>query len=361
MLSEGSYGPYSGPANVSRLHEATGKAREATLGKLLFRQNRETKVITNSLFDSSLIHYDFSYCTTVSDTTGKHRISTLNYFNRILSHLDSEPLIIDVGCGQGEFVQELRQRGFSASGFDPVLRKSSHFLFDRLWTEKETPGDLYVMRCVLPHIEHPWEFLESIWSANQDALVLVEYQSWSWISRNSVWNQICHDHVHQFRLRDFLKRNLVVDSGVFEEGEWEWVLLARTSPKIHEHRDDIYLEESFEKINSDRETSIRKIVELLHDFSVLTVWGGAAKGSMLAHSLLEQLDLKLKVVDQDPNRIGKYLEGSAVQVESPDELSHLGRENMILSANPRHLDWIKSQIKGRSFVTSITEILRQNV
>jgi hypothetical protein len=277
-VTEPRFGQYAGPANVSRLHESVREAREGVLGQILFQENAETKLFTNSLFDSSLISYDLSYCTTIIESDGKNRIPTLSYFNDVLNKFESPPLIIDIGCGQGEFVDELRQRGLSAFGYDPVLRNPNLFLFNSYWTEKEIPGDLYVMRCVLPHIEHPFDFLESIWSVNLDALVLVEYQSWSWMCRNSVWNQICHDHVHQFSSLDFLERNLLIDSGTFEEGEWEWVLLGKTSQTRTENFGDTKLSETLTKLDFDRETSITRIMELAQDCGVVTVWGGLQKG-----------------------------------------------------------------------------------
>jgi hypothetical protein len=358
MRSEKGFGRHSGPANVSRLHESATKAREGSVGELLFQQNQTTKVITNSLFNSALIKYDISYCTTIIDSAGRNRIPTLSYFNKILKNFKSSPLIVDIGCGQGEFVEELRRRGLDAVGYDPVLRNTKQFLHDRLWSQQETSGDLYVMRCVLPHIEDPWEFLDSIWLVNPNAFILIEYQSWHWISRNSVWNQICHDHVHQFRLSDFLDRNLLVDSGTFEEGEWEWALLGKTRPIERNHSDESNLISSLKKIDSDREASLSKIKELSSVFSALIVWGGAAKGAMLAYSLLDQLEIELRVVDQDQNRAGRYLEASGIQVHSPSEITLREGKNLILAANPRHLNQIKSLVGDSSIVTSVTEILK---
>jgi hypothetical protein len=79
---------------------------------------------------------------------------------------------------------------------------------------------------------------------------------------------------------------------------------------------------------------------------------------MLAHSLLNRISVELRVVDQDLNRQGKYLEASGIQVSSPNGITSGGVKNLILVANPRHLDYVKSRIQGGSMVTSVTEILK---
>jgi hypothetical protein len=363
MFDERSFGPYTGPANVSRLHQDAVKATSGPPGSLLLQVSESSGTIKNSLFDSSLITYDLAYCTTVIDSGGKDQIGTLSYFSKILEYFKIEPQIVDIGCGQGEFVQSLRQEGLSAVGYDPVLRVSEEFLHKRFWTTEDPPGDLYVMRCVLPHIEDPWNFLDSIWQVNPDALVLVEYQSWDWICSNSVWNQICHDHVHQFRKSNFLERQMLLASGSFQEGEWEWVLLGTGKLPVEMPNFSLELLESHESLatlNSDREITLDRLNSLTEDFNRLTVWGAAAKGAMLVYSFISRLDIEISAVDIDLNRQHKYLEGSGVQILNPHRLITSNAHELILVANPRHIKSIKSQFgnRGNFEITSVSEILK---
>ena len=90
---------------------------------------------------------------------------------------------------------------------------------------KEPPTDLYVMRCVLPHIQRPWEFLGEIAESAPRALVLVEFQRLEWIIENKIWHQLSHDHIYLFSLEDFSSRYKIHESGSFSNGEWGWVLL----------------------------------------------------------------------------------------------------------------------------------------
>ena len=140
--------------------------------------------------------------------------------------------VTDVGCGQGEFVNAIRELGVEAVGFDPVLRHESKYLFARYWDAKESPQtDLIVMRCVLPHIPQPWEFLNQIATYQKSALILIEFQKLEWILRNKCWYQFCHDHVNQFSMFDFQSRYEVLLEGSFANDEWGWVLFSPNSQK----------------------------------------------------------------------------------------------------------------------------------
>jgi SAM-dependent methyltransferase len=214
------------PANGARFFKTRKLALEAPAGKVRFDWNEEDPYLYNSAFDPSLIRYDEHYWTCASDLKGLATVPTLDYLPEILGrYFNSNPSIIDIGCGQGEFVEALRKVGVEASGYDPVAREDTSYVFKRYWQPTDPPADLYVMRCVLPHISDPWAFVQSVARSSPNGLVLIEFQRSEWVLENDLWYQISHGHVNYFSVLDFESRYDVVHQGEFSDGEWGWVLI----------------------------------------------------------------------------------------------------------------------------------------
>lgn len=143
--------------------------------------------VFNMAFKSELTRYDSHYCTSIVDINRVIQLATTAYFeNQIVPYLSQSAgsRIVDIGRTQGEFVEFLRGIGFAAEGFDPVLQNSATYLHPRLWSQGEEEADLYIMRCVLPHIPDPWAFLANLAQASPGCKVLVEFQQLEWILLN---------------------------------------------------------------------------------------------------------------------------------------------------------------------------------
>ena len=264
------------PANSSRFFRSQKVALEQPTGAIRLGWDSNDPLLVNTLFDSSLIRYDEAYCTSVVDLDRVTQLPTLDYFDEVTPYLCDQAIIVDIGCGQGEFVDALRHQGWDATGFDPVVRRREAHLRARYWEpEKDRGADLFVMRCVLPHIPNPWNFLAEIAESSPGALVLIEFQRLEWIITEQIWYQISHDHVNLFSVRDFLDRYAVLASGEFNNSEWAWVLVDPGS-----FRSPLAVE-------SSHVTQIREL--LRHREGMLAgaaassrqiaIWGGPAKAS----------------------------------------------------------------------------------
>ena len=211
------------PANASRFFKDSSEAVNAPIGKIQLAI--QDGLLFNRKFDQELISYDAQYCTTVSALNTSYVLPILSYLDSVLDLFEFSPRIIEIGCGQGELVNHLRERGFEAFGFDPVSRADSDFITKSLWTPTDAGADLFILRCVLPHISSPWEFLDNLFRVNPEARVLIEYQRIEWSIEERVWYQLNHDHVNLFLLENFENRFNVLLSGEFSNREWQWVLI----------------------------------------------------------------------------------------------------------------------------------------
>ena len=216
------------PGNVSRYFALEVQARNQPSGTVQLAWRSEDPYVFNMAFNPELTRYDRHYYTSVVDINRVIQLPTAIYFeNRIVPYLSqsTRSRVVDIGCGQGEFVEFLRGIGFAAEGFDPVMQNSASHLHPRLWSRGEAEADLYVMRCALPHMPDPWAFVASLAEASPGCLVLVEFQQLEWILLNDLWYQISHDHVNYFRVSDFSDRYEVIANGDFGSGEMAWVLI----------------------------------------------------------------------------------------------------------------------------------------
>jgi len=343
------------PANSSRYFSSANRARSQPLADVRLASRQEDPYIFNVSFEEELIKYDDSYCTTVVNLDQIIQIPTLDYFSSaIMPRLDSDARVIDIGCGQGEFVEALIDLGIDAFGFDPVLRESTPRLFPRYWSPDELPADLYVMRCVLPHIAEPWSFLDSIHACSSTALVLVEYQRIEWSLEHGTWYQVSHDHVNLFRFRDFHHRYHVIDAGTFSNGEWAWCLLDPSPRSARPILDDGLSGAYAQGLMRERAAFLQLASAVSRP---LVIWGAAGKGIVLASALRELRD-GLYVIDADPRRWGRHLEASGLEVLRPDEgLRTAPSDALVFVANPNHRDDVERLCGGRMPVLTTREFL----
>lgn len=338
------------PANSSRFFQDYSEAVSQPEGTIHLIWDQVDEIIVNKEYDAELIKFDSQYCTTVASIGTKYTIPTLAYINKVLLLFEQFPRVVDIGCGQGEFVFELRKRQIHAIGYDPVLRSNSSFLKSKFWEPSDEPGDLYVMRCVLPHIQNPWKFLNQIFMSAPRAMVLIEFQRIEWILEKQIWYQVSHDHVNLFSLNDFNKRYKVFDSGTFSNGEWGWVLIGQTDTSRTQASGAIpktYLA-SFTELFKEKELFLSNLSRIDRP---IAIWGAAGKGIVLAHAAVKQHE-KILAIDADPNRWGYFLEASGVEVLAPGVLGSLDKETLILVCNPNHFYQVK-QFVGDSFEVTI--------
>jgi SAM-dependent methyltransferase len=332
------------PANASRFFDEPVRAKSEESAKIGLAWDDQDPYLFNSMYDESLIKYDEQYCTAVSAIGEEYVIPALAYFQDLQKYLPSEFSVIDIGCGQGEFVEQLRTQGIQAAGYDPVLKSHDKDLHARYWSAEEPPADLYVMRCVLPHVPKPWAFLAEISRSSPSTLVLVEFQRLEWIIENKIWYQLSHDHVNLFALSDFSARYKVRDSGTFSNGEWGWTLL---DPATYETpvSQVFQYQEGVSALFEARNQALQRIASIKRP---VAVWGAAGKGIVLVHALTSFMTTSVIAIDADSHRWNKYLECSGIQVMSPESaMDHLPHDLLILVSNPNHLDQVRKYVNNR--------------
>ena len=331
------------PANASRLFKTHNEAVSQPIASVQLAISIENPFIFNLSFSPTEVIYDFNYCT----VEPFHFKQSLSYFDEILEFTSKFDVFIEIGCGQGEFVRFLTSKGITAYGFDPVLRNPNDFLFDELWSiENEqhlinyAPGSriMYVMRCVLPHIQEPFTFLDRIFENSPKAGVLLEFQRREWIENYNVWTQISHDHVNIFSAEDFSRRYEVVTKINFSNDEWVYILITQKNEGESSNLLTLPSYTGFDKLFSIRENEISL---LSSSGRSIAVYGAAGKGIVLAFSLKKAGVRDLVAIDSDPSRRNLFMEASGIKIVESEKLKEeLESKPLILVANPNHFSYV---------------------
>lgn len=91
------------------------------------------------------------------------------------------------------------------------------------------------------------------------------------------------------------------------------------------------------------------------------MWGAATKGCLfLAHCAIKNrlIDKVRFAVDQNPQKVGKYLPGSLIEIRSKEEFFRSAKPgDLLLIANPAYKDEIAAQVSA----SGLTDIAIQTL
>src|SRR4051794_34308342 len=121
------------PVLQNRTFETATEAKASSTGDVVLVQDERTGLIYNAAFDASLLSYDREYqneqaCSSIFQ---RHLDEVANILGR---HFKGQRLI-EVGCGKGYFLEQLRDLGYDATGIDPAYEGDNPYVvrapFDR--------------------------------------------------------------------------------------------------------------------------------------------------------------------------------------------------------------------------------------
>ena len=260
--------------------------------------------------------------------------------------------VIEVGCGDGNFLQYLQQAGASVCGIEPSRRfqeiaraRGFHVIEGYVARGSTVPGapyDAFVTRQVLEHIPDPNDFLQGIRQILAPTGVgLVEVPSLEQALEQGRFYDFFPDHLNYFSvhtLRHALERNglEVLDLARGMEGEYS-VALVRKIPAD----DFVGLQSALDLVTRD----LRDFVATYRaQGKRVAVWGSGGKGvTALAVARLRDVAY---VVDSDPNKQGRLTPVSHLPIVAPDKLLTDPVDALILTALA-HRDEILTELHGR--------------
>jgi len=261
--------------------------------------------------------------------------------------------VIEVGCGQGEFLGIWEKDGFPVEAVgvehDAALvekaRQAGLHVF-QAFTESENdllPGAPFDAFCSFNFLEHqpyPNDMLRCIYNnLSDEAYGLITVPSWEYIVEKESYYELIRDHLAYYDERTFrfaLEKNgfHVLDMRIVNRDTWEAIVEKRKSEDVSALNLNMKrLKEEMSGIIDELEKQKKKIA----------IWGASHQGLTIMSSM--ELDDKVAyMIDSAPFKQGKFAAGSHIPIVP---MEHFQDEpvDVILIIAPGYTDEIANLIK----------------
>lgn len=321
--------------------------------------------ISNQVFDTGSQKYSSRYEATQAYSP------TFNVFHKKLAQnlIERYALrgknIIEIGCGQGEFLRLICELGENRGvGFDPVYRgdrtaakQNSNVVFVKdFYSQKyaDYDADFICCKMTLEHIHKPAEFVGTIRHTlgdKSETVVFFQVPSVVRILRELAFWDIYYEHCSYFSPVSLAR--LFQNCGfeildLWSEYDGQYLMIAaqpgKTDPRVLSQGDD--LRQLSEDVRYFRENFTEKLVEWknkiqnqVHRGKKVVLWGASSKSAAFLTTLDFQKEIEY-IVDINPNRQGTYMAGTGQKIVAPQFLQQYIPDVVVLT-NPIYTDEIK--------------------
>jgi SAM-dependent methyltransferase len=317
--------------------------------------------VRNVAFDPSIMVYDATM-----DTNLHHSPLFQAFSAELVKHLANRyhlggKRVLDVGCGQGEFLRELcHTAGCSGVGYDamyagPEGPDASGAVFHSGYAPRGAAlpeFDMVTSRHWFEHIADPWEFLADLRQQVGDrrAYGYLEVPDAVYDLSTAGW-EVIYPHVSYFdaySLVRIVERAgwRVEDTGTLFGGMFRFIEISanagdeprrgnRPVPGPVECERQLAAIDGFQqRHDAERRAWRNRIGELVAQGARPVLWGAGSRGVQFL--TFADADRRLSaVVDVNPRKWGRYLPVTAHRVDAPTTLSALKPDAVIIT-NPSY-------------------------
>lgn len=361
------------PVFQNALYRAESDARNAQRGHIHLAFCDDCYFAFNEGFDSQKVSYDSNY---ENDQT--HSQAFQDHVNlmadRVAAAIPDNGTLVEIGCGQGGFLEELSNRTHGRKvglcGFDPSYRACSvqsdivvkASLFNEVTaTNLGIVPHVLVSRHVIEHVPDPVGFLRSIRrTANESsAQLFLETPCFEWIAVNRVFQDVFYEHVNYFTakaLSQALRRAGFATATVRHVfgGQYLWAEASTHTkePSVVAEAAASDVAAAAKSFSKSIEERIGHWVKFLEDEQPTALWGAGAKGvtfAQLVDPARKRIDC---VVDSNPRKQGAYVSITGHPIVAAEEAQQCGIKR-ILVMNPNYIDEIHAQVSRQNWDVSI--------
>lgn len=337
--------------------------------------------ISNVAFDPDMHEYSSNYEATQGFS------STFNIFHRRLAMRLIERYdlhgkqIIEIGCGQGEFLSLLCELGGNYGvGFDPayVSERDHRKALDRVtfikdfYSEKYAnyQGDFVCCKMTLEHIQLVADFVSTVRRSIGDrsgVIVFFQVPDVTRILRELAFWDIYYEHCSYFSLgslarlfrrcgfdvvdlvKDYDDQYLMIEARP-GNGEVE-LLLGQEDDLEALKRDVAYFGRNYrKKLRAWR----RDLQEIRQRGQRVVIWGGGSKGVAFLTTLKTQDEIEY-VVDINPHKQGTYMAGTGQKIVAPGFLRTY-KPDVVVVMNPIYSDEIQRSLNVMGITAELVTV-----
>ena len=367
------------PAHQNLVMRDQRAAEAAARGDLRVACCPECGFVFNDAFDPSRLSYGPDY-----DNAQTASAAFRGHVDALVRRLVDEVgvggcRIVEVGCGQGQFLEQLVEAGGDGTtgvGFDPAYSGPATTLGGRVRFERRFYGpecadvraDVVVCRHVLEHVADPVALLRAVreaLSASGEARVYFETPTVEWILRHRVVWDFFYEHCSYFTAASlataFQAAGLHVDDvrEVFG-GQYLWIeaRVTRDAPRVERRPGDVpELARAFGRAEPGIVDAMRAQVEAWAADGGVALWGAGAKGATLAHLIDPERTLVRCVVDLNPQKQGRFLPATGHPIVDFRELRALDVRTAVLM-NPNYRAENDRLLRSAGMDVALTELIQ---
>jgi hypothetical protein len=291
----------------------------------------------------------------------------------MMSKLPPSPTVIDVGCGDGDFIcalAESNERRGRFIGFDVSTSEESgqgvEFhgrYFDPLKDVEAFQPDLILMRHVLEHLTDPAHFLDRLaWAAARQAKPIWFFAELPCIDRALEHRRLAdffYEHFSHFTTESFgrlMSRAGSVDT--LDHGYDGEVLFALVQLGVSERATTLVVgANDFARAAQSAVTDIAaQIDRLAAAGSKVAIWGGTGKAAAFINRFGVDAKRFPLVVESDPTKVGSRVPGTGQTMVFRDQLRQTPVDVVIIPTQWRAKDIVSEMDReGISATTVLIE------
>jgi hypothetical protein len=332
--------------------------------------------IFNLVFDPEVHEYSSNYDPTQSFSAtfnSFHRRLAANLIERYSLH---NKRIIEIGCGQGEFLTLLCEMGDNKGlGFDPAYvgeNNQDRLTFIRdFYSEKYAhyQADFVCCKMTLEHIPQTYDFVSTVRRSIGDrpeTVIFFQVPDMRRILREQAFWDIYYEHcsyftkeslIHLFRRCGFE----VID--VFTEYDDQYLMIeARPGhAQTGKEKQPSHLEALKQDLAHFIETCPRRLEVWQHQLQEIrqhkqraVIWGAGSKGVTFLVTLKVQ-DTIGYAVDINPRKHGTYMAGTGQEIVGPEFLREY-QPDVVIVMNPIYCNEIRQDLKKLGLTSKLIPV-----
>jgi 2-polyprenyl-3-methyl-5-hydroxy-6-metoxy-1,4-benzoquinol methylase len=354
------------PTLCNRLCASEAEAADAPRGNISLGYCPDCGHVVNSAFDPARVNYDVLFENTLTFSPRYREYAQLAADRLINRYALDGKRIVEIGCGNGDFLRLLCGAGNHGEGYDPSqptsrweVEHGSVEIIGRNFAAEDARGaDFVCCRHVLEHLPEPMDLLcqlrESL-DIRDDAVLFFEVPNGLFtLDRLGIWD-IIHEHVSYFTpsslVRAFERAGFKVSSteSAFDD-QYLWVearVDGQMSSSDPPERPSDALYRSFSTRFADKVAQWRRrIAESRSAGRQVVIWGAGAKGVMFLNLLRVTAGSGIDwVVDINPRKQGHFVPLMGQKIVGPDRLAQ-NPPDLLVVMNPEYEGEIRETIEN---------------
>lgn len=352
------------PVNSMLRLQSREEAIHFPTGRIILGYCRSCGFISNLDFNPRIVEYSPRY-----EASQSYSPSFSAYLSSLAENLVRQfglrgKRIVEIGCGQGEFLTTICELGENqGTGFDPAFNSEVNrargtdqvrFIQD-FFSEKYAPleCDLVICRMTLEHIQETHKFvcmLRNSIETNDAPLIFFQVPNASRILRELAFWDIYYEHCSYFvpyALAWLFRECGFEILAVEEDFSGQYLnMTARMGKSYGSHSGPIgdlaLLESEILEFRDKCEHLVRKWRQRLAEWGEskrLVIWGASSKGVSFLNMLAIRDEIPY-MVDINPKKQGTFLPGTGQEIISPDRLWEYQPE-IVIVMNPVYASEIR--------------------